>query len=1072
MQIIRQIKSNSLFIAFLLLLTGIFTSASAQHVDPEIFKGIKLRNLVPSRTGGRVVDIAVDPENPNIRFVAAASGNIWRTKNAGTTWEPVFENYGSYSIGVIEIDPTNSKIIWVGSGENNSQRSVSKGDGVYKSEDGGDTWANVGLKTSEHIGKIVIDPRNSEVVCVACQGSVWKAGGERGLYRTINGGKTWDRILHISEDTGISDLIQDPDNPNVLIASTYQRRRHVGVLVAGGPEGGIWKSKNGGSTWYKLTNGMPGGDLGRIGLAMSPQKRNVVYALVAGKADTKGFYRSENQGENWVKMSDFMVVDAQYYMELFPDPHRFDKVYCVGMRLRCTEDGGKTFARVNDHKIHVDHHEVVFNLDDPDYLMIGNDGGVYESWDQGKHWKFVNNLPITQYYRVGIDNSKPFYYVYGGTQDNATQGAPSRTTDRMGIRNSDWFNTVGGDGFQTRVDPDNPNLVYSQSQYGGLVRYDKLSGERIDIQPQPPAGAAPYRWYWDAPLIISPHQGQRLYFAAERIFRSDDRGNSWQTISDDLSHKRDRNLVPVMNRVWGIDAVFKNVWTSPLGEVTALDESPFTEGLIYAGTDDGIVQITGNGGETWRKITNIKGIPPHSFVADIHASRTDANTVFAIFNNHKYGDYRPYIAKSSDRGNTWALISGNLPQNEYLWSVVQDHQDPNLLFVGAEYGLYFSMDGGKQWVKWQGGIPTIAIRDLEIQKNEDDLVAASFGRGMFIFDDYSALRNTTSATWDEPAILFPVKEALLYIQTNPSGNALGNSYQTSANPEFGAVFTYYIRDKSHTLHQKRVIKENEKVAAKKPVHYPEWENLLAERLEDEPQLIFTIKNHEGRIIRRINKPLQKGMRRVNWDLRHFGGEVLVSPGIYYVSMAQVVNGIWAEIAPDQEFRVKSLDLGTLPASDRKELEKFELEVYSQKRAISEVDRYIQGTITDLEKLRNWGKLQVGTSDIYEQIQRVYQRMNEFKISLKGNHLAREKMELIAPSIQSRINRILYGLSSSFSDYTQTQIESFQIAKKEFDALNHIIHKYNETTIEPLNVALGNASAPLRLDHPPRGFPAE
>ncbi|MCP4653878.1 MAG: glycosyl hydrolase, partial [bacterium] len=445
----------------------------------------------------------------------------------------------------------------------------------------------------------------------------------------------------------------DPRDPDVLYAASYQRRRRVWTLIAGGPESAIYKSYDGGESWKKLTRGLPEGAVGRIGLAVSPIDPDVVYATVAAAGDESGFFRSANRGESWVRQSDTICVDPQYYQEIFPDPHHFDRVYAMDVFLHVTDDGGRTFHRPPPEFKHVDHHALVFDPEDPEYLLIGTDGGLYESWDRGTTWKYVANLPVTQFYRVGIDNDFPFYNVYGGTQDNDTQGGPSRTANVHGIRNSDWFITVGGDGYQTRVDPEDPNILYSMWQYGGLVRYDKRSGELIDIQPQPGRGEEPLKWNWDSPLLISPHSRTRLYFGANRLFRSDDRGDTWEPVSPDLSRGIDRNQLKVMGRVWSMDAVWKNVFTSSYGNMVALDESPRVEGLIYAGMDDGLIQVTEDGGGNWREIASFPGVPERTYVADLTASLHDDDTVFAVFNNHKSGDFQPYVLRSGDRGRSW-----------------------------------------------------------------------------------------------------------------------------------------------------------------------------------------------------------------------------------------------------------------------------------------------------------------------------------------------------------------------------------------------------------------------------------
>ncbi len=1047
------------------------TAPVTPKIDPSVFNGVKMRNLTPARTGGRIVDVAIHPQNHSIRLVATASGGVWKTVNAGTTWKPVFDGEGSFSTGTIEFDPNNPNIAWVGTGENNAQRSVSKGDGIYKSTDGGNTWTNMGLKTSEHIGKIAIHPSNSNVVYVASQGSVWKDGGDRGLYKTVDGGKTWDRILHISETTGISDVNLDPRNPDVLIATAYQRRRHFGILVAGGPEGGAFKSVDGGKTWNALKGGFPQGELGRIGIARSPQKPDVLYAIVAGTESTKGIYRSENNGENWRKMNDYMVIDAQYYMEIFPDPAQFDKIYIVDVFTKVSEDGGKTLNALNHRGIHVDNHEIEFDPNNPDYLMMAGDGGIYESWDKGQNWRFTDNMPITQFYRVGIDNDTPFYNVYGGTQDNTTLGGPSQTTNRAGIRNSDWYRTLGGDGFQTRVDPEDPNILYSQYQYAGIVRYDRKSGERIDIQPQPKAGEPPYQWNWDSPLLLSAHNNKTLYFAANKVFKSADRGNSWKEISGDLSRQMDRNKMEVMGRVWGIDAIFKNVWTSPYGTIVAMTESPVKQGLLYAGTDDGLIQITENDGQSWRKIEGIPGVPKLAYLSDLFASPHDESTVFAVFNLHKYGDYTPYFFRSDDKGNTWKNISSNLPREEWGWTIYQDHVAPDLLFAGTEYGLHFSLDGGGHWIPLKSGMPTIAIRDIELQQRENDLVAASFGRGFYILDDYSFLREVSKAMLDKEAHLFEVNDALSYIQSNPDGGALGNTFFSSPNPQFGAVFTHYVKSPPMTMQQTRKKGEQQLIDDNQPVPYPDWDEFTREKRESKPQLVFLISDARGEQVASVRSNVRKGIARTNWNLRYAGTDgtdgPLVPPGTYTVQMGQIVNGNWNLMGEKQSFEVKSLNNTTLPTTDIAAQKEFELKVIDFARAIAQADGSVKANVKGLEKAHKEIIDKSGPVELVNTIEGLRQALMDLEIQLKGNNLITQNMELIPPSINSRINRIRWESWSSTSDPTGTQRESFQIAEQEFsawkDAYNALMDQASELKQKLDAAAIDSGLKPDRLE---------
>jgi photosystem II stability/assembly factor-like uncharacterized protein len=765
-------------------------------LNASTFSGMAFRDIGPALTSGRISDFAVNPDDPSTYYVATSSGGVWKTDNAGTTYQPIFDSQGSYSIGCVTLEPGNPHVVWVGTGENNNQRSVAYGDGIYKSHDGGQGWEHMGLKNSEHIGRIIVDPTNTDVVYVAAIGPLWSAGGDRGVYKTTDGGKTWNRVLYISENTGVTDIAMDPRDPNVLYAAAHQRRRRVFAYISGGPESAIYKSTDGGATWNKIMKGMPSVDIGRIGLAISPVNPDYVFAMVEAAEDKGGFYRSVNRGASWNKLSDY-TTSGNYYIEIFADPVDIDRIYAMDTWFHWSEDGGKTFKKLNETWKHVDNHALWINPDDNKHLLVGCDGGIYESWDNGAHWHFKPNLPVTQFYKVSADNSEPFYYVYGGTQDNFTLGGPSRTLMQHGIMNQDWFITHGGDGFETVIDPKDPNIVYSQSQYGWLARYDRASGEEISIKPIEPEGEA-YRWNWDAPLIISPHNHKRLYFAANKVFRSNDRGDSWDVISPDLSRQLDRNQLEVMGKVWSMDAVAKNNSTTIYGNIVALAESPIKEGLLYAGTDDGLIHVSKDGGENWTKYSSFPGVPDRTYVNMIIASQFDENTVFAAFNNHKNGDFKPYILKSTNAGASWTSINGDLPERGSVYSLAQDHENKELLFAGTEFGVFFTVNGGQKWIQLKGGMPTIAVRDMDIQRRENDLVLATFGRGFRVLDDYTPLRQISETALEQEALLFPVKDALMYVEQLPLGlrgkSFQGASFYTAENPPFGAVFTYYLKE--------------------------------------------------------------------------------------------------------------------------------------------------------------------------------------------------------------------------------------------------------------------------------------
>jgi len=1061
-------------------------------LSPGTFSGLKLRCLGPAMTSGRISDFAVDPEKPWVYYVAVSSGNVWKTVNSGTTFEPIFDHEASWSIGCVALAPGNPLIVWVGTGENNSQRSVGYGDGVYKSIDGGKSWKNMGLKTSEHIGMIAIDPRDAKVVYVAAQGPLWNPGGDRGLYKTTDGGATWTCVLAISENTGVNEVHFDPRNPDVLYASAYQRRRHVWALINGGPESAIYKSTDAGKTWNKLTNGLPSEDLGRIGLAVSPADPDVVYAIVEAANKAGGVFRSIDAGANWEKRSDYMTDSPQYYNELVPDPKDPDRVYVMNTLMAVTEDGGRTWTPVSRRAKHVDDHALWIDPDNTDHLLVGCDGGIYESYERGVNWEFKANLPITQFYRVSVDQDFPFYNVYGGTQDNASLRAPSRTISGSGITNADWIITTGGDGYETQVDPTNPNIIYAQSQYGGLVRYDYRTGETIDIQPQPGQGEPPLRWNWDTPLLLSPHSPTRLYFAANRLFRTDDRGNSWRPISPDLTRQIDRNQLEVMGTLQSVDAVAKNWNTSFYGNCVALTESPLVEGLIYVGTDDGLIQVTEDGGQTWRKIEQIRGVPPMTYVGDLTASCLDASTVFAAFNNHKKGDFKPYVFKSTDRGRSWTSITGDLPQRGTVYTVKEDHVRPELLFAGTEFGVFFTIDGGRRWVQLKGGFPTIIVKDIEIQRRENDLVVGTFGRGIYVLDDYSPLRHITAERLEQAEpILFPVKDAWLYHESTPWGGrgraSLGESFYYADNPPFGAIFTYYLRDDLKT--RAKIRREAEKKAreAGERIRYPSWDELRLEDREEAPIIMFTITNERGEVVREVTGSASVGIHRVAWDLHLPPVDPasttpwsprapwstpprgpLAPPGTYTVHMAQRAGDVTTPLGEPQRFELRPLGWATLPTQDWAGLHAFQ-------RQTAELYRSVQGAVrlageagSRIDHIQAALRNTPGADPaLVDRARALELRLADLRIDLEGDETISSRNEPTGPSIRERIGQIIWGSSESTSDPTQTHRDNYAIAAEQFAAVLADLTRLVETDLTTLENDLEAAQAPWTPGRVPR-----
>jgi photosystem II stability/assembly factor-like uncharacterized protein len=1070
-------------LALLLLALVAQTAEDQSPMISQTFEGLAFRSIGPALTSGRIIDIAVHPEDGSTYYVAAASGGVWKTVNDGTTWTPLFDDQPSYSIGCITIDPNDPKVLWVGTGENNSQRSVSYGDGVYRSLDGGKSWKNMGLGTSEHIAKILVDPRDSRTVYVAAQGPLWRSGGERGLYKTTDGGESWSLVLEISENTGVTDIVMDPRNPDVLVAASYQRMRHVWTLIDGGPESAIYKSTDGGESWTKVTEGLPSGDVGRIGLAQSPADTDVLYAIIEASEDSQGTYRSLDGGWSWEKRSDYVSTSPQYYQELIADPKRPERVYSMDTWMMVSQDGGASFSRVGERYKHVDNHALVIDPEDTDHLLAGCDGGVYESFDRGTTWEFKANLPVTQFYRVDVDNSFPFYYVYGGTQDNFSLGGPSRTTTAHGIVNSDWFVTNGGDGFQTVVDPEDPNILYSESQYGGLVRFDRKSGEAIPIQPQPPAGEEEPKWNWDSPLIISPHSHTRLYFAANQVFRSDDRGDTWTAVSPDLTDKIDRNALPVMGKVWSVDAIAKNASTSMYGNIVSLSESPLVEGLLYVGTDDGLIQMTENGGGSWTRTELPAQVPEHTYVSRVSASRNDADTLYAAFDNHKEGDFKPYLFKSTDRGTSFTSIAGDLPENGSVYAVAEDDVSPSLLFAATEFGVYFTLDGGTHWIQLKGGLPTIAVRDLAVQTRENDLVLGTFGRGFYVLDDYTPLRAVSAEALQQEAILFPVKRAWMYMEAMPLGlpgkSFQGDSFYTAENPPFGAVFTYYLQDSLETLKEERQSEEKRIEGEGGTLRYPSWDELRAEDREQPPAVLLTVRDNTGAVVRRIEGPTTKGFHRIAWDLRFPDSRPtrlsepprdnpfesppqgpMVVPGTYEVSLAKRVRGVTTELSGPQHFVTEALGTASLPAEDKEALLDFQQQTAALQRAALGAARAVDDTRERLDYMEK-AILQTPEADpaLLGEVRTLRDRLDAIDVALSGDRTKARRYEPVPPSILARVENIVSGQWSSTSAPTETNRASYRVAADAFEPVLTDLRDLIENGLRELGQELNLAGAP-------------
>ncbi len=1040
------------------------------------FSGLKLRALGPAFMSGRIADIVVHPDDQSVWYVAVGSGGVWKTTNAGTTWSPIFDGQSSYSIGCLALDPSNPSTIWVGTGENVGGRHVGYGDGIYRSDDGGASWKKRGLEHSERIGSIIVHPGDSNTVFVAAQGPLWSAGGERGVYKTTDGGETWERLIGDDEYMGANEVVMDPSNPDVLYAAMHQRFRNVAALMNGGPKSGIHKSTDGGATWRELKSGIPGGDKGRIGLAMSPHDTNVVYATIELPDRKGGFWRSANGGASWTKQSDYTAggTGPHYYQELFACPHVFDRVYHMDVRLAVTHDGGKNFDRVGEKDKHVDNHAMAFDPNDPDYLLVGCDGGLYQSWDLGKNWDYTENLPVTQFYKVAVDNDLPFYNLVGGTQDNSTQSGPSRTDSVNGIRNSDWQIILGGDGHQPATDPTNPNIVYAEWQRGNLMRHDRITGENVYIKPQPRDGEPNERHNWDSPILVSPHDPAVLFFASQRVWRSPDRGDSWEPISDDLTRNLDRLTLPMMGRVWSLESTWDLYAMSEYGTITSLSQSPIDPALIYAGTDDGHIAITEDGGASWRKRDALPGAPDFFFVNDIKADLHDVDTVYLVVDDHKSGDFAPYLMKSNDRGQTWTSMVGDLPERHVLWRIVQDHVDPELFFLGTEFGVFFTVDAGEHWIELTGGVPTISFRDLAIQKRENDLIGATFGRGFFIFDDYSPLRDVDAEALERDALLFKPRAALQYSQRRPLGGgrkaSQGATYYTADNPPYGAVFTYYLKEGAKTAKAQR--RGDEKKIAKDggDTPYPGWEALREEDRELDPTIILTITDAEGGFVREIHAPMGKGFHRVAWDLRRAStapwsdgsgnaGNVDVLPGTYTVSMSKRVGDEFVDLGLEQSFEVVPLRTsGALPGASPADVAAF-AERLAELSSISTLLRHDLSEASDeLADVRGVLQRTPGdTSAIFSTVRELEAQIADVRLRLSGdNRHGIYNVQAPVP-IQSRLGFAFSGTTSYGP--TPTHTDAADIAERGLTQLRAEVDVLVDESLPALRERLDTAGAP-------------
>ena len=1083
-------RSTLLGSGLLLVFTALFpANLDAQELDlgeiAAAVSGLRFREIGPAVMGGRIADIKVHPTESSTWYVAVGSGGLWKTTNAGITWTPIFDDQPSYSIGTVAIDPNSPNVVWVGTGENVSGRHVGWGDGVYRSRDGGQSWENVGLAESQHIGKILVDPRNSDVVFVAAEGPLWAAGGDRGLYKTTDGGDTWRPVLEIDENTGVTDVEFDPTNPDVMYAAAYQRRRHIWSLLAGGPESGIYKSMDGGESWRPVSRGLPSGDMGKIGLAVTAADPELVYATIEASAEERGFYRSRDKGESWERRDSYTSggTGPHYYQEIEASPQNPDVVYQMDVFFHVTRDGGASFNFLGTgREKHSDNHALWIDPEDGDHLLAGTDAGLYETFDDGLTWRHFPNLPVSQYYKVALDNSEPFYNILGGAQDLGTLFGPSRTTNVEGVRNRDWYVPMGADGYGVAFDPEDPNTLYFETQQGDLYRHDRRSDEALSIQPQPAPGDPPERWNWDSPVLVSPHSAQRLYFGSQRVWRSDDRGNSWTPISGDLTTNRNRYELELMGRVWSVNALYDNGAMSKYATLTTITESPLTEGVLYTGSDDGRIQMTEDGGANWRAAGDLPGVPALAFINDAEASLHETSTVYVVADAHKTGDFNPYVFESADRGQSWHSISGDLPAGTIVWAIQQDHVNPDLLFLGTEFGIYFTPNRGTNWIKLGAGVPTISFRDIKIHRRDDDLVGATFGRGFYVLDDYTALREIAGGALANGSALFPVRDAWWYVPNVPmqarGKPTLGSDDYTAPNPPFGAVFSYFIDEAPQTARDSRRETERELRDAGADVPFPGWEALAAEAVEGSPRVLLLVRDAAEKPVTWVEGKTEEGLHRTNWDLRRpppdpiefpSSGFVppwasdpqgpLVAPGLYSVELMLMSSAGVLSLGTAQEFNVKPLP-DAPPGTDFDAVAAFQLEASELMRRVSGAGEELRQTNERLRYMRA-ALLETPRADpaLFARLDELAARLSELQTRLWGDRTRGRLNEASAPSISGRVGSVTYGHWETTQMPTATHRRNLEIAATDFATLRRELSAILDTDLPALESALEAAGAP-------------
>jgi photosystem II stability/assembly factor-like uncharacterized protein len=1015
------------FVFVVLFVPSVGRTQNGASAPAPPFDKLNFREIGPATPSGRIDDFAVLESNPSVFYVASATGGLWKTVNNGTTFEVQFTNESSVSIGDVAIAPNDANLVWVGTGENNNRQSSSWGDGVYKSTDGGKTWRNMGLKQSMHIARIIVDPMDHDVVYVAAQGSLWGAGGERGVYKTTDGGLTWTRSLTTDENTGVTELLIDPSNNKTLYAATYQRRRATWGMNGGGTGSAIWKSTDAGRNWTKLTKGIPEGALGRIGMDIYRKNPNILYARIEHPKES-GVYRSDDAGLSWAKMS-ATNPRPMYFSQIRIDPNNDLRVYVLGVSLHVSDDGGKTFNNNAARNIHVDFHAAWINPANSDHVLLGGDGGVGISYDKSKTYVWLRNIPVSQFYHVSYDMKTPFT-VCGGLQDNNTWCGPSAVRSASGIGNDEWFVVNGGDGFVGLLDPTDSRIIYAESQDGRMNRIDRVTNERKPIRPEPAANEKPYRWNWDTPMILSPHNPATIFVAANRVFKSTDRGNSWKAISEDLTTATDRDALELMG-VKGKDiTIAKNDGVSTYGNLVTFAESPKKAGLYYAGSDDGVVSVSKDDGAKWDNVTNnltgkVPGLPKGTYVSKLAPSRFDEATVYATFDGHRLNDFATYVFASRDYGQSWQAIKGDLPAGEVARTITEDLKNPDVLYLGTERGLYVSVDRGKQWMRVKGALPTVPIYEITLHPRDNAMLLATHGRGIWILDDMTPFQQFAEAR-NKDAYLFAVKTAA---QMNPAGDRSrefeGDMQFLGKNPDLGATFTYHLKAAAKAV--SLIVKD----AAGNHVR-----EFSGERVKDKNAAGINSVLWDLRVEPLPTPRLQPGQQAGGFGGGGFGGP-FVMPGQY-----SVVLKVEDKEVASQSFTVQGDPDITIAEADRKAAYDAALELHQLQKRFNAASDSVTAMNERFRAIQTAAKDNKDAASLRTKLEAFSKKAAPTNAQFGANvadAIASGNFESLTRSLRFRISGLKSGVMASTSRPTEVQMRQLAEVKP---ALDKVISEAN------------------------------